>query len=167
MAAMSCSAHFKSSWETWTGDHVVNKGSQELMQPAPRAGFSKLISSKQEGRKHKWKRIKMGLNSLSLEEASLIGNALLPGIYNHFSCNCLTGRQISSPSPVLPTDLTVLLQMNMSGNHLYLLLPSSQGKQPAAPSEAQTHFSSVPYTYWKSNFLGWKLYLMTSYQRRD
>lgn len=61
---MSHTARFKSSWETWTDDHVVNKGSQELMEAAARAGFSKLICSKQEGRKHKWKRIKTGLNSL-------------------------------------------------------------------------------------------------------
>lgn len=64
IAAMSHPAHFKSSWETWTDGHVVNKGSQELGEPAVRAGFSKLICSKQEGRKHKWKRIKTGPNSL-------------------------------------------------------------------------------------------------------
>lgn len=61
---MSRGAPFKSSWETWTDGHVVNKGSQELGEPAARTAFSKLICSKQEGRKHKWEKTKTGLNSL-------------------------------------------------------------------------------------------------------
>jgi len=55
-------AHFRSSWETWNSDHVANKGSQAFLEPAGRTGFSKLSCGMQEGKKHKWKRIKPGLD---------------------------------------------------------------------------------------------------------
>lgn len=105
------------------------------------------------------KELKQDSTHLNLEEASLIGNALLPGIYNHFSCNCFTGRQISSTSPVLPTDPTVLLQVNIAWKPSLFVTPfPTEGKESAAPSVAQSPFSSVPHTigkvtFWDGNFI--------------
>ena len=74
------------------------------------------------------KELKQDSTRLNLEEARLIGSALLPGIHNHFNCNCLTGRRGSSTSPVLPTAPTELLQLNMPENGLHLLFfPSRRG----------------------------------------
>lgn len=59
----------------------------------------------------------------------------------------------------------MLLQLSIAWKPSLFVSPfPPQGKEPAASSEAQTHFSSVPHTYWKSNFLGQKLYLATSYK---
>lgn len=77
------------------------------------------------------------------------------------------GKADSSTSPVPTPAPTVLLQLNMPGNRLYLLFISPQGEEPAASSAAQNHFSPVPHTCWKRNMVGWKHHLsVTSHQRR-
>lgn len=128
------SLHFRSSWETWTDDHVLTKEARHYeSQHWGLDSQNWAVVSRKAGSTN-GKELKQDSACLNLEEARLIGNALLPGIHKHFNCNCLTGRKGKadcSTSLILPTAPVILLQLNMPRNCLYLLFPSSQGEEPA------------------------------------